>query len=267
MATPHLDRSNVVDIQRARGRRLDFQAQAQARFAAARRASGLSLKTFADLLTDTLGWPVSSETAAAWESGGVPPGDVLLAAEQVAYPNGATSGLVPDLRMVGIPAAAMSIVDSYVDVQAALAAVVDDAREALAITGSRSRDPDYLTRIESTVANQSALVHYRVLYGPPRHGALKNHLLRLFDLHRRGDSLKIGMYSDLLKDSERFICASENAAAVVLPSTNSVSNFDTALVINDPDVALSYVAHVRQAYLGSEALTTRSTIENLEVLR
>lgn len=264
MASAQPEPGNVINLLAARSKRLDFASTAQLRFAAERQASGLSCKAFASLLSDALGWPVSPEAVAAWETASVPPGDVLLAAEEVARPIGQARG--PRLAPV-LDDTVMRIVDSYVEVQATLAAIVDGAAEFLAITGSRSRDPDYLSRIERALSSRADLVHYRILYGPPRHGALKNHLLRLVDLHRRDDTLKIGMYSDLYKDSERFLCVSEKTAAVVLPSTNSVSNFDTALVINDPDVALSYVGHIRQAYLGSEALTTRSTVETLEVLR
>ncbi|MBI3686630.1 MAG: hypothetical protein HY241_04695 [Actinobacteria bacterium] len=52
----------------------------------------------------------------------------------------------------------------------------------------------------------------------------------------------------------------------MIPLT-STSNFDSGLLINDEDVAQQYVEHVRQAYLGSEHLTTHAALEKLEVLR
>lgn len=82
MANVAREPGNVVNLLAARSRRLDFAGAAQLRFTAERQASGLSYKAFAELLTDALGWPVSPEAVSAWESASVPPGDVLLAAEQ-----------------------------------------------------------------------------------------------------------------------------------------------------------------------------------------
>lgn len=247
----------VVDLRAARGARRDVAAVARERFAMARRATGLPPAAFADVLVDALGWSVTPEAISAWETTSVPPGDVLLAAEQVAG----------QPAVVGAPAGdRMRLVDTYTDVQGALACVVEDAEDVIAVTGSRSRDPDYLARIEAAITGRD-LLHYRVLYGPPRHGALKNHLLRLVDLHKPAGRVNIGAFWDLHVDSERFICASERTAVVVLPSVTSLLNFDTALVIDDPTLAGAYVAHVRQAFLASQELTTRSMIEALEVLR
>lgn len=258
---------NVIDLRTARGQRTDVASIARERFAAARRTSGLSLTAFASVLMEILGWSVAPEAIAAWEATkGVPPGDVLLAAELVAQ-RSRDPGYVDDLAIAVAADPEMRLADTYGEVQAALAVVVDEATEVLATTGSRSRDPDYLARIESALIKRPSLVHYRILYGPPRHGALKNHLLRLVDLHRGEGAVNIGVFWDLYKDSERFICASERSAVIVLPSVTSVSNFDTALVITNPEVVQGYVAHMRQAYLGSEALITRAMVENLEVLR
>lgn len=218
--------------------------------------------TFAHALGEHLGWPVTPEAVLAWETTAVPPGDVLLTAEAIAETDGQAD------EAATLPAVnGMRLIDSYEEVQAALAAVVEEAEEVLTITGSRSRDPDYLARIESAVTAVSGLVYYRVLYGPPRHGALKNHLLRVVDLHRPPGTVNLGVFWDLLRDSERFICACEKSAVVVLPSLTSLHNFDTALVIDDPDTAGRWVTHVRQAYLAAEALTTRADIESLEIQR
>ncbi|NLT55118.1 MAG: XRE family transcriptional regulator [Actinomycetales bacterium] len=161
----------------------------------------------------------------------------------------------------------LHLVADYSDLQAAFAEVIDGARETLATTGSRSRDPDYLTRIEKAVAGHPGLTHYRVMYGPPRTSMLKDHLIRLMELPDRQDQVRIGVFDDLYRDPERFLCVSEKAAVVVLPSLTSTSNFDSGLVVTDPDVAARYLEHVRQAYLGSQHLTTRAALEALEVLR
>jgi hypothetical protein len=247
----------IVDLRTARGVRRDVAAVARDRFAAARRATDLPPAAFADVLVEALGWSVTPEAISAWESTSVPPGDVLLAAEQIAG----------QPAVIGAPAGdRMRLLDTYSDVQGALTRVVEDAAEVIAVTGSRSRDPDYLARIEAAITSRD-LLHYRVLYGPPRHGALKNHLLRLIDLHRPAGRVNIGAFWDLHVDGERFIFASEQTAVVVLPSVTSLLNFDTALVIDDPALAGAYVTHVRQAFLASQELTTRAMIEALEVLR
>jgi hypothetical protein len=119
----------------------------------------------------------------------------------------------------------------------------------------------------AAVTDRPKLVHYRVLYGPPRHAALKNHLLRLVDLHRAPGTLHLGVVGDLLRDGERFICGSELATVVVLPSLSSLTNFDTGLHVTDPEVAHRYLAHVRQAFLSSDALTSRRAVEALQVVR
>jgi hypothetical protein len=200
---------------------------------------------------------VSTEAVAAWEQDVVPPGDVLIAADLLARDHDRGPGDVGPMQL---------IVD-YGDLQEALAAVVTSAQESLAITGSRSRDPDHLARVEAAVADRPTLIHYRVLYGPPRHAALKNHLLRLVGVRAGAPTLHIGMVHDLLHDGERFICACESQAVVVLPSLMAPSNFDTGLHITDPSVARRLVTHVRQAYLGADALIDRAAIEHLAVVR
>jgi hypothetical protein len=71
--------------------------------------------------------------------------------------------------------------------------VVHDARQYLAVVGSRSRDAVYLQAIETVLAERPELVHYWVLFGPPRHQVLKDHLLRLItirDPHDRSLGVK-----------------------------------------------------------------------------
>lgn len=69
----------------------------------------------------------------------------------------------------------------YEEMSAALRAVVKSAEEYPAVTGSRSRDVPYLAEIED-LASRPRLVHYRVLFGHPHHGVLKEHLHRLLEI-------------------------------------------------------------------------------------
>ena len=201
---------------------------------------------------------MTAELVTGWESTAVPPGDLLCAAEAI-------SGEAP--LALGELSESMRLMDSYGDVQAELARVVDEAESNLSITGSRSRDPNYLARIETAVAQRPELIHTRVLYGPPRHSATKQHLLRLIDLQRSPDTLHIGLLRDLLRDGERFIATNERTAVLVVPSKWSLHNFDTALVIDDEETAGLYTAHVHQAWLASEPLSTREDIAQLEIVR
>lgn len=255
------EHGEVIDLRAARRRDLSDAEVACARFTEALTLSGMSDGAFANVLTRRLGWSVIPGTVAAWRTS-PPPSDALMAAERVA-------GL-EHTPPAGIPVGGSSgvhLVRTFDDLQAALSDVVDGANETLAITGSRSREPIYLAHVESVIGERPALVHYRVLYGPPRHGALKNHLLRLADLQRREGTLRVAIARDVMRDAERFICASENAAVVVLPSLTSLLNFDTALVVDDPEIAQQYVDHVRQAYLAADPLTTRDDVAALEVQR
>jgi hypothetical protein len=251
----------VIDLRSVRTRDLTPGQLACQEFTDAIDRSGMSDGAFSNALTKLLGWPVAAETVTAWRTS-PPPSDAHAAARMIAGGE--------HTPPAGLPLAGGShghIVRSFPDLQAALSAVVDGAHEALAVTGSRSREPSYLAHIEATIVERPALTHYRVLYGPPRHGALKNHLLRLADLQRKPGTLCMAIARDVMRDSERFICASENAAVVILPSLTSILNFDSALVVDDPDLARDWVEHVRQAYLAADPLATRDDVAALEVQR
>ncbi|HET8661071.1 MAG TPA: hypothetical protein VFM55_19000 [Micromonosporaceae bacterium] len=253
------DGAQLIDLGAARMRRVGGIDSAHSHLTNARRTLGMDHGPFADLLSKHLGWAIYPEQLRAWEQDSVPPGDVLITALELV---GAVGRTLPP----GVTAAdRLTFLVDYDDLQLALAEVVEGAHEVLAITGSRSRDPAYLRLIERTLTGRPDLVHYRVLYGPPRHGALKNHLLHLADLARGG--LHIGVVRDLLRDQERFLCVNERMALIVQPSATSIANYDTALVIDDPDIARRYVNHVQQAYLGAEPVPDRSAVLALEVVR
>ena len=78
--------------------------------------------------------------------------------------------------------AALRLLAGWDAVQSAMLATVAGARECLVVTGSRSRDRGYLEAIEAVLAERPSLVYYRVLFGPPHHQVLKDHLLELLRL-------------------------------------------------------------------------------------
>jgi transcriptional regulator with XRE-family HTH domain len=78
----------------------------------------------------------------------------------------------------GVP----QLLAGFPDLQQAMLATVTGARECLVVTGSRSRNTEYLETIEAVLAEKPSLVHYRMLFGPPRNQVLKDHLIRLLEL-------------------------------------------------------------------------------------
>jgi len=165
------------------------------------------------------------------------------------------------------------VVTTYDALNAAMLAVVRDARECLVAVGSRSREARYLEAIEEVVRERPRLVHYRLLVGPPHRQVLKDHLLRLLKL-RDPDSreyglqtLYMGMVDDPLRKPERFFVATEQAAVVALPSTTTVGNFDTAIVFEDPRDAQGFIQHARELYAGTQRLEGPDAVQQLPVLR
>ena len=73
----------VVNLRTRSGHPPDFATLARRRLIAARRALDVSAAEFATMLTPLVGYPVSGEAVAAWETDSVPPGDVLVAAGNV----------------------------------------------------------------------------------------------------------------------------------------------------------------------------------------
>lgn len=159
----------------------------------------------------------------------------------------------------------------YRDLHKAMTAVVDGARRYLAVTGSRSRDATYLAAIESALATRPELVHYRVLFGPPRHAVLTDHLLRLLDLRNPADrslgkTLHIGMVVEDLGMPERFFCAAETSAVVPIPSLTSAEAFDSGVLLG-PKSAERLIDHARQCYAAARRVETVQAIRALPVLR
>lgn len=152
-----------------------------------------------------------------------------------------------------------------------MTAVVDGARRYLAISGSRSRDTTYLAAIESALATRPELVHYRVLFGPPRHAVLTDHLLRLLELRDPADrslgkTLHIGMVVDDPSTPERFFCASEISAVAPIPSLTSAEAFDSGVLLG-PKVAERLIDHARQCYAAAQRIETVQAVRALPVPR
>ncbi|MGG7569765.1 XRE family transcriptional regulator [Streptomyces sirii] len=167
-------------------------------------------------------------------------------------------------------AVVVNVLTRWTDLVEAMVDVAAGARERLVVTGSRSREKAYLAAIETAVAQHPDLVHYRVPYGPPRHRALADHLLRLLELRdpsARRNSVKT-MHIGLVEPAEaleRFFVASETAAVVPLPSFHGAQGFDDCGVLLGREAAVGLVHHGREASASARPVETVEAVRALPV--
>jgi hypothetical protein len=198
----------------------------------------------------------------------LPPAGAALRLE---LDSGPVPAVLPAPVRPGVTAAErMWLITSGGELRTALVEVVRSARECLVAVGSRSCEPAYLHEIEPALQNRPALVHHRVLMGMPHNELLKHHLVRLLDV--AGPAIEgrarvhISLVTDLVRDQEKCFVASESCVLVVLPSANSPRNFDTGLLVDDPNYADALVQHGR-ALCGPQRLESVQAIEALQVCR
>lgn len=240
----------------------------------ARLARNLTLEEAAEQLNRITRGGTDASLLSAWESGrkrtgirnraglctlyGQPPA-VLFA-----HQDGLDSVRALELTGAG---AVVRVLARYADLLEAMVEVVAGAREQLVVTGSRSREGPYLAAIEKRVSGQPDLVHYRVLYGPPRHRALTEHLVRLLELRdplerRNGvKTLHIGLVESP-SAMERFFVASESRAVVPLPSFHGAEGFDCGVLLGR-DAAMGLVQHGREACAAARPVETMDAVRAL----
>ncbi|WP_369228958.1 hypothetical protein AB5J56_00710 [Streptomyces sp. R21] len=166
-------------------------------------------------------------------------------------------------------AVVVKVLTRWMDLLEAMVEVVDCAEEWLVVTGSRSREKSYLAAIETAVAQAPDLVHYRVLYGPPRHPELTDHLLRLLELRdprerRHGvQTLRIGIVEQMTA-MERFFVASESSAVVPLPSFHGAQAFDCGILLGR-EAAVGLVQHGREACASARPVESAEAVHALAV--
>ncbi|MDR0307061.1 MAG: hypothetical protein LBI42_09535 [Chitinispirillales bacterium] len=150
--------------------------------------------------------------------------------------------------------------------------IVDEAEECIYATGSRSRDAIYLKTIENKISLNGEIVYYRVLYGNPYHQALKKHLEEVLDIrdpNKRPHGAKttyLGIYSQFNDEPEKFVCANEKQALVVLPSFKGAGNYDTAIVFTEKEIVDKLCNYVRTLYVGSTKLENIEAVKNLNII-
>lgn len=151
--------------------------------------------------------------------------------------------------------------------------IVASAGKILYTTGSRSRDKKYLDAIEQKLQSTPALVHYRVLFGPPHHESLRQHLLNLLQLRSPRDrthgykTIFLGLYDNSLKQFESFILGNENEVLVILPSLSSIEKYDTGIVFTGIDDVNGFMNFVKQLYTASKTIELATDIKTLSVLK
>jgi transcriptional regulator with XRE-family HTH domain len=163
------------------------------------------------------------------------------------------------------------VVEGFPALLGAMIDVVAGARQMLAVAGSRSREPAYLEAIETAVAEYPHLVHHRILFGPPHHQCLVDHLGRLLFLRDPDDrsggvkSLNIAIIDDTVATPERFFVASEIAGVIIVPSLFGAGSFDTGIVVGAP-AAVGLIRHAREAYAGARRVETAAEVESLPIV-
>lgn len=237
----------------------------------ARLARNMTLEEAAEALNAITGGATDASLMSAWESGRRRTGmrnraglcQLYRERPQVLFSH-QDGGAASVLETSG-KAVVVKVLTRWTDLVEAMISVASDAQEQLVVTGSRSRERAYLGAIESAVAERPDLVHYRVLYGPPRHRALANHLVRLLELRdpssrRNGvKTLHIGLVEPA-EALERFFVASETAAVVPLPSLHGQDGFDCGVLLSG-EGAVGLVHH------GREACASARPVETIEAVR
>lgn len=237
----------------------------------ARLALNMTLEEASDALNAVTGGATDASLMSAWESGRRRTGKrnraglCQLYRERpealFAHQDGAATSV---LETSGT-AVVVKVLTRWTDLVEAMVDVAAGAREHLVVTGSRSRERTYLAAIETAVAQHPDLVHYRVLYGPPRHRALADHLVRLLELRdpsARRNGVKT-LHIRLVEPTEaleRFFVASETAAVVPLPSFHGAEGFDCGAVLGR-EAAVGLVHH------GREACASARPVETIEAVR
>jgi hypothetical protein len=185
-------------------------------------------------------------------------------------PQTQTSTIQP-IVSTGPTSQSVHLVTSGGELTVALMDVVRNAQEHLVAVGSRSSEITYLQEIEKTIQDKPSLIHYRILLGPPHSQVLKDHLLRLVALRpaqvngSSGQTLHISIVNDLIRYHERFFVASEQAAVIILPSMNSPMNFDTAIIVREPQYVHRLLQHGKALY-GKHRLESFEAMDRLEVI-
>jgi hypothetical protein len=164
------------------------------------------------------------------------------------------------------------VIRSFKELLAYNKRIVKEAKEYLFTTGSRSRDIEYLKAIEARLKAAPKLVHHRILFGPPYHQVMKDHLRRLLKLRDPEDreqgfkTIHLGLFSDYKRQFEVFILGNEHQASVILPSLLGVGEYNSGIVFTGRDEVEDLLRFVKDLYGWSTKVETLAEIQSLGVL-
>lgn len=164
------------------------------------------------------------------------------------------------------------VIKSAKDLLAYNEQIVNEAQNDLYMTGSRSRDVNYLKAIEKKLQDVPALVHHRVLFGAPHHLVLKEHLRQLLKLRDPKDrtqgfqTIHLGLFNDYQRQFETFILGNEREALVLLPSLLGVGEYNSGIIFTGRDEVDGLLRFVKDLYGWSTKVETLAEIEALRAL-
>ena len=150
--------------------------------------------------------------------------------------------------------------------------IVRRARDTIFTVGSRSRDEQYLKTIEEKLRENPGLAYWRILFGPPRSQALKEHLLRVLSFRSPADrscgcqTIFLAMYNDDASEPEHNLCGNDNTCLIVQPPRNGVGQYSTAQICTKADAVRGYLELARELYGRGENLESCEKIKILPVL-
>ena len=163
------------------------------------------------------------------------------------------------------------IIDSRGELMRRNIEIVQEARQVLFVTGSRSRDDTYLQSIEERIVSVPTLLHFRVLFGPPVSDLFKDHLRRLVNLRNGddtgGNGIHVGLFDNFVRQPEVLLVGNERRVLVVLPSFHGIGNYSTAILFEHDSSVAAFGDFVKALYVASQKLGTAADVDALEVLR
>jgi hypothetical protein len=147
--------------------------------------------------------------------------------------------------------------------------IVSEAETHLYMTGSRTRDQQYLDGIKQRLQEVHSLVIYRVLFGPPHHQMLKTHLQNLLEIRDPNDrkfgqqTIHLGYFDDFRRQPESFIIGNERRALVLLPSLLGVGEYNCGILFTGEDDVQGLHRFVKDLYNLSRKIETMEAITAL----
>jgi hypothetical protein len=160
----------------------------------------------------------------------------------------------------------VSLLRLYHDVQAKHFSIANNARKFLICFGSRARDVQYLNAIEESLKHYPSLTYSRILFHPPFHQVLQDHLLKVlllrspYDRSEGFQTVNLCLYNDFIRQPEINICMNESEANLVLPSMHIPGAYDTSMVLSDPQAIRAWQTLANDLYRSSTPIESAEDV-------